>query len=182
MHRRLRGRLDRELQVAGKPNTAQQAELVLGEAVPGLADAANQVAVNVRAPAHKVEDLIRERVQKQAVDGKIAALRIFFGRAIPDRAGAAAIEIGFVATKRGDFKLVTGLQNQHHAEGRADRDRFGKEALHFVGRGRRGDIKVVGGDAAQHIADTTPRKVGDVSGFAEPPDNLNCSVFHSATG
>jgi len=63
-HRRQCGRLDGKLQVTGKPDTPQQAQLVLCEPVPGIADAANQLALDVRAPVDEVEDLISQRIEK----------------------------------------------------------------------------------------------------------------------
>ena len=54
-------------------------------------------------PADKIDHAILQRIEKQAVDGEVAARGVVFGGAERDRVGVAAVAVSGVLTERGHF-------------------------------------------------------------------------------
>ena len=135
--------LDGEAKLDGKPDGAEEAETVLGEAGGGIADRADGLGGQVRFAAHIVEDLVFQGVKEHPVDGEVPALGVFLGGGEGDRGGASAIQIGAIDPKGGDFKHMIPLFQADHPESLPlGIGSFRKKRLNLVGRRRGGDVHV----------------------------------------
>ena len=106
--------------------------------------------------ADVVDDLFGDRVEEQAVDREVAALGVVLGVGERDAVGVAAVAVGGVGAKRGDFDLAGRARAEHrdHAERGADRQRAAaaEEVADLVGRGAGGDVVIFGHEAEQLVA------------------------------
>src|SRR5262249_57212892 len=83
--RRGRRRLDRESESGRESNRPDQAQLVLPEAGPRVADSPKNLGPQVRLSADVIDDAAVERVEEHAVDGEIPAGRGLLGGREDDR-------------------------------------------------------------------------------------------------
>src|SRR5262245_53418506 len=75
-HCRESPRLNLITEGARQSDTTQHAELVFREAVPRLADRADDPSLDILLTADEIQHLVRNRVEKQAVDREIAPFRV----------------------------------------------------------------------------------------------------------
>src|ERR1041385_8907353 len=67
---------DRVTEASSKAHGTEHAQLVFCKALMGLADGANDAAIQVFAPTHIVQHLAGIGIEEKAVDGEIAALHV----------------------------------------------------------------------------------------------------------
>src|SRR3954451_4660066 len=62
----------------GKSNGAQHAQLVFSKATIGITDGADDLRFEIGTTTHVVENaVVAQRVEKQSIDGEVAALYVF---------------------------------------------------------------------------------------------------------
>src|SRR5688500_18971776 len=105
------------------------------ESLLGIANDAEYPVLDVRAPADVVDHLVVDRVLKQAVDRKVAPLRVLLGRREPYLAGPAAVLVLAVGAERRDLDDARAVPHEHDAERRADRLRLREQLAHARRRG-----------------------------------------------
>src|SRR5579875_8040 len=69
-------RLNRKLQSRGEADRTQHAQVVFLESSPRITDRADRAVSKVNSSVHKVQDLLRNRVLHQPIDGEITAARV----------------------------------------------------------------------------------------------------------
>jgi len=166
--RRERGRLDFEPQARGEANGAQQAQMVLAEARIGVANGADDAAVQILASADVIHHGAVQRVHQEAVDGEVAAQNVLAGIGfIIHAGGSAAIGIGVIAAEGGHFHGGRFAAYQHDAEMRADEIGIRKHRGDFLGPGAGGDVEILGGNSQQQVAHAAAHQKGLVARAAE---------------
>ena len=65
---------------AAKANGAKHPQFVFGDALPRIADRAEPAGRQIVLPADVIDDPLVDRIEKQAVDGEIAAAGVLLGR------------------------------------------------------------------------------------------------------
>src|SRR5580704_2132160 len=96
--------LDGVAKTRRKADGTQHPKLVLGKAPLGIANGSNDPVLQILLPPDEIQDLVRVRIEQQAIDGEIAALNIFlriFAEA--NLVGMTAVAVSDVAAKRGNL-------------------------------------------------------------------------------
>ncbi len=91
----------------GETNRAEKAKSVFFKTVFWIPDSAQDFGVKIGAPPYVVDNFFRERILKESVDGKVAALRVFFRRRKFDRIRTSSIFVRAVSPKGRDFDCFT---------------------------------------------------------------------------
>ena len=170
--------LDLEPEARGKPDAAQQPQMIFAEARVRVADGADDAARQIAAPSTKSSTLAGVRVHHQAVDGEIAAQHVFAGIVLEAHVfGMPAVQVIVIAAEGGDLHLVEDVAHQHHAEVRAHAAGAREEIHDAVGAGIGGDVEVLGLDAEEQVADAAADQVCLVAPGAQPGDHLVCERF-----
>ncbi len=95
-------RFDNVVETRRKTHCAQHAELVFGETPFGLADGANDPGFQIFSSFDKVQHLVADGIEQQAIDGEIAALHVFARVATEANfVGMAAVAVAKVAAEGG---------------------------------------------------------------------------------
>src|SRR3954465_8563162 len=105
--------------------------MVLVEGRVGTADGAEGPRLKIELAGDVVDDLIGEGVEKEAVDGEVAALGVFLGGGELHFGGTAAVEVFAVGAERGDFDDALADVDEDDAEGLADGLSVAEEAPDF---------------------------------------------------
>ena len=193
------GGIDLVIEARGETHGAQHAEFVFFETAVGIADGADDSFFQVVLAADEIENLVGGGIQHHAVDGEVAALRVFagiFGEA--DFVGMAAIGVAEVGTEGGDFDRLAGVlasafgglcggnfgRNQDDSELLAYGVGLGED-LHDLWRGGvGGDVEVGGVAAEEDVADAASGEESLVAVEAEGADDFGgvlASVRHRAS-
>ena len=163
-----RAALDCIAETRGKSHGANHAQLVFAEAIFGISDGANDSGAQIFLAADEIENFIRERVEHQAVDGEVAALYVFFGRAgVLDAIGMAAVGVANVRAESCDLDLHGAIGDDDDSELRAHREAVGKKLLHAIGRGVGGDVVIDRLAPEQNIAHAAAGEIGLVAAIAQ---------------
>ena len=157
---------------------AQHPQPIFLETLRRLANGADQLRLQIRASAHKIDHLVRCRIVKHSVDREIAALCVFFRGREMDCARPPAVEIGVIGAKGGDFELEPVLDHHDDAEMRADRVGARKSLLHYLRGGVCGNVEIFRRFAADDVADTAAGEVGDVAAIAQTGRDFARGLFH----
>lgn len=159
----------RQFESSGKSDGSQHAKFVFFDAGGGVPDGAEDAVCEVLLAFDEIDDMMTEGVVEQAVDRKVAALGVLFGRGEGDPIGSAAIRVDAIGSKSRDlhlaFSTAATTMDEHHAEGFADRARLMEaENVPDVVDPRVGcDIEVLRLDFEQRVSYAASRKVGDKS-------------------
>ncbi len=153
---------------------------VLGEALLRIADGAQDFRFQIGLAADVVDELVRGRVEEHAVDGEVAALRVFLRRGGRDGHGMPAVHVGAVLAEHRDLEKFLALAHADDAERLADEIGHapGEEVLHFLRRRARGHVPVLGRDAEQVIAHAAAREISGVAGALQAGDNVTRPRVH----
>lgn len=163
-------RFDIEGETGGEADGAEEAEMVLGEALGGAADGADEFVGQVGLAIDIVEDAVGLDVEEHAVDGEVTAGGVLDGVGFElDGLGAPAVGVGAVAAEGGDFDAVP----EDDAEVGADEFGSFEELREFIGAGIGGDVPVLWFAAEEHIADAAADEVGAVAGGVKAVENLS---------
>src|SRR5205823_10212002 len=100
-----RRRVDGQVEAGGEADGAEQAELVLAEALARLADGPQDSRFQVLLAADVVDDFAADRVEEHAVDGEVAPQGVLARRAEDDGVGVAAVAVSRVGAEGGDLDL-----------------------------------------------------------------------------
>ncbi len=158
-----------EAEASRKTDGAEKAEMVFAKAKGGVANGADEAAGEIVAAANEVEDFAGEGIEEEAVDGEVAAGGVSGGGSLEgDAIGPAAVGVGVLAAIGGDFDAI----DEHDAEVGADAEGIGKEGLHLLRRGTRGDVVVGGLAVEQEVADAAADPVSGVSGRTQALHNV----------
>src|SRR5580658_10464925 len=97
-------RLDGVSETRGEADSTQHPELVFGEPSVRIADGSDDSGFEILASANEIQNLVRDRIEQQAVDGEIAAFDIF-SRILAETnlVGMTSVAVSDVAAKGGDF-------------------------------------------------------------------------------
>ncbi len=148
--------------------TAQQAKVILGEALGSLANRPQPASGQIGPAIHVVNHLIGKRVQKQPVDRKVAPLCIFLrGREMHLRRTPAVV-IRSLPAKRSHLNNAFAMTNQNDAKHRADGLGVSEEFANALGRRIRGHVVILGREVEQNVAHASAREVGDVPAGSKP--------------
>ena len=182
-HRGPSGGIDREVQTRGEAGSAQDAQMVLLEAVVRISDRADDSGAQIAHPADQIDQSVGDRIVEHPVDREVAADRIFFDRAEAYRRRTASVSVFGIGAEGRDFeRLVMVQDNADHAELRADRDRAIEQFLHDFGTRVGGDVVVLGLDAEDSIAHTSAGENGAKAGIDQAMNDLQrlfLSVGHA---
>ena len=173
---------DFKVQSSRKANGTQHAQLVFGEAQPGIADGAEDLLMQIGLAADKVQHAVfqavalikRERVQQQAVDGEVTPQDILarIGREAHS-IGPPPIAVRSIVAKSGDLRRDTFAfhvgQHQHNAKVRAYGLGAREGLLNFFGGCGGGDVEILRVNAKQHIAHASAREVSRKAALTQPP-------------
>ncbi len=183
--------LDGEIEPGGELDGPQDAHRILLQADVRVPDGPNKALLQVGPPLHEVDHLPLHRIVKQAVEREVPTQGVIFGRAEdvvaadeqrvtvmePLLRGGVAVAL-FVLVVAGVLAEGGGLddlgteKDVGQLEATSDDARVAKQPLDLVGRGRGGQIEVLGLAAEQQIAHTAPHQVGLVAIAAQTPDDL----------
>src|SRR3954469_16820376 len=94
-----------------------------------------------------------------------------------DRGRSPAVNVGVVGTKSCDLELKSVLDYDDNAKFRPYRISPPKNLLNRFGGCIGGDVEIVCGLSAEHVADTAAGKIGNVFRFAETPGNFTSGLF-----
>lgn len=152
--------------------------MVFFDTLVGIADEADEVGVQVFFSINKIQILLGDWIVKHAVNGKVSAFGIFFGRGENDGVGAAAVGIAGVGAEGGDFEVMAVLDNQDDAELFTDGNGVGEDFFQLVGGGVGHNVEIFGVEAEEHIANTTTCEIGGVTGALEGADEVDGGEVH----
>ena len=133
----------------------QDAQIILGDALAGIADEAHATGCDIGEPADMVvHDAVG--IDGKAVDGEVAPLRIANPVAAERDLGLAAKGLGILAQGR-DLERMRVDHQRHGAMLDAGRHGFDAGRLgatdHFIGQRRGRDVDIAGRDVQKRIAD-----------------------------
>lgn len=172
--------IELEAEPDGEPDGSEHTEVVFLEPGGGLADGSDDLALEVLESADVVEDLILEGVVEESVDGEIAALGVFCGRAELDGVGVSAVGVGFIAAEGGDFDGTGrfGAQDGDDAEGGPDGQGAAvtEDLADLFGGSAGRDVVIVGAASEELITDAPAGQDGLVAGLGEPADQLDGKI------
>jgi hypothetical protein len=147
-------RINGESESGCEADGTEQAELILGKALGGIANGPDEMILKIISSSHIIEYLLLDRVIEEAVDGEIPSVRITFGIGVVDALGMASVVVGTISPEGGHLKLGAPLQHQNHAKLSSDGYRSGKKGLYLL-RARAGcHVVVVGFQAEEPVTDT----------------------------
>ncbi len=172
LHRSPGRRLDREIEPRRKTRRAQDAQMVLLEAVVRIANRADDSGAQIAHPADQIDQAVGYRIVKHPADSEVAADCVFLDRAEAHRRGPAAVGIFGVGAERRDFEQVVVDQHADHAELCADRDGTVEHFLHDLGPRVGGDVVILGLDAEHAIAHTSAVENGDKAGINQTANDV----------
>ena len=170
-----RGRVEFEPQRRREPHGAQQPQLVLFHALPGVADRAQHAGLQVGHAADVVDHRAGRGVLEQAVDREVPAAGVRLGRAEPHRVRPAAVGIALLLAEGGDLDLLRGgmlaavRQHDDDAEALAHRQRAAlpEELPHPGRRGVGGDVVVLRPLAQQAVPHAPAGEQREVPGAGQ---------------
>ena len=169
--------VDFEIEPGGETHRAQHAEMVLLEALAGVADRPDHAGAQIAHPTDQVEDPAALRVEVHPADGEVAPARVLLDRAEAHRRGTAPINVRRIGAEGGDLERVAVDHHEDHAEARADADRVVEQFLHDLGARVGGDVVIVGRDAEHAVAHAAAGEVGDEALLAQALDYRQSLVF-----
>ena len=175
--------IDREVHTRSEAGSAQDAQMVLLEAVVRISDRADNSGAQIAHPADQIDQSVGDRIVKHPVDSEVAANRVFLDRAKAHRRRPASVGIFGVSAEGRDFdRLVVVEHYADHAELRPDRDRAVEHFLHDFGARVGGDVVILGLDAEDSIAHTSAGENGAKAGIDQTMNDLQrlfLSVGHA---
>ena len=190
-HSRFRTRLNCKFESRRKTNSAKHAQLVFLKSLFGVPDRANELRVQVLAPAHKIKHSLHLRIKQHSINSEVAPDHIFFGPVgKPHRVGPAAIGIRPVAAERSYFRHnlapIQLVAHQDHSKMRADSEGPWKQLYHPL-RTRTGcHIEICRRVAQQQVAHASSGKISLMTACAQAlydafSRDLGKGLFHLST-
>ena len=167
----MRDRLDGKAQARGKAHGTQHAQRILRKAAARVSHRADDARGKVVPPAERVKQAALG-VVGHGVDGKVAPLQVFGD--VGDEAhavGMAVVGIGALLAEGGDLH---GLAVHHSGDGAMGgaslvhgNAQLAQGGARLLPVGRRADVNVVRGRAAQRVAHPAAYHPGLKPGFLE---------------
>ena len=145
-----------------KAEEAQDAQIILADALPDVADEAHASRLEIFGAPRGIEQrAVRAGINR--IDGEIAPARVF--RPVPGEGDNRAPPVGgHVAPERRHLEWLAHRYRRHRAvldAGRHRREpRLFQPLRHFIGRERRGDIDIGDGLTQQRIPDRAADEAG----------------------
>lgn len=171
-------RLDLEAEPGGEADAAQDAQLVLLEALARIPDGADDARLEIGAAADVVDHAFLDGIVEKAVDREIAPPGIALGIGKGDGFRVASVAVLAIGAEGGDFVFTAILEHDNDAELRPDRHGAREQALDLFRPGAGGDVIVLGLRAEQQIAHAAASKAGLVSMCAKGFDKAAGRSFH----
>ena len=175
-------RVNREAEARREAHGAEHPHGIFLKADGGIADAPEHLFAQIVEAARVVDDFLRLRVPEERIDGKIAAVCGFFGRAV----GVVLILIKGIAvagTRRlfvvrlgvapegGRFNLLLPEADEHEFEAPPDDEGIAEQAPDLVGARIGGDIEVFRDAPEQQIPYAASDEIGSVFLGRETPQH-----------
>ena len=177
---------DTEIQLGGKTHGPQHPYRVFLVALFRVADQADQVIADVVYAVGVVKNALADRIVVQGVDGEVAALRVFFQRAVdviaqdaPAFITGRLVAVFFLVVLRvigaegRDFDDFATKVNVHQLESTTDDPRIAEFGTHLFRCGAGGDVEIFGRDAEQHVTHTAADQVSLVTGVLQAFDDIH---------
>lgn len=156
--------------------------MVFAEAVLGFADGSDDAGLEVVQPSDVVDDVAvdrrgvfgGERVEKEGVDGEVAAFGVLgFGGEL-DGVGAAVVGVVAVTPERGDLDaLALARADDDDAEVGPDVRGGAEELCDLLGSGVGGDVVIGRVESEDLVADASAGKERAEAGALECADDLD---------
>ena len=159
--------VETEAKLGLEADRPKQANGVLTQPLPGVADESEALTANVLKAADIVENLFFMGVVVERVDGEVAAKGVLAQGAVGVVAQDQPVGLGVAVDPRvagrrlaegGDFDDVTPVANMGDLEPPPDQARAAEQAAHLLGRGVGRYIKVLGVGAEQKVTDAAADK------------------------
>ena len=163
--------LDLEAEAGGQTHRPQGAQPVLGEALGGIADGADDAGLQVLHPPDEIDHPLAAGIVEQAVDGEVAAAGVLLGAGELDPLRVPAVGVRPLAPEAGHVVLALLQAHEDDAELRPHGDGVLEELHHPSGVGVGGHVPVLRPAAQQQVADAAAGEVGPVAGAAETLDH-----------
>ena len=93
-------------------------------------------------------------------------------------AAVDGVDVRVIVAKGRDFELETVFHHEDHAKMRANRVGAREKLLHDVRLGIRGNVEIFWDLLTDNVAHTAPRKVRDMTAFAQARGNFTRRLFH----
>jgi hypothetical protein len=160
--------LDVESKADRETDGPQQAQMILAEALFGIADGAYDLCREIGTAAGEIQNFTGEGIEQECVDGEIAAQDILSGIRFEGNAfRMPAVAIFKVAAKGGDFNLPvsfgTLFTNKHHTKVGTNLASSWKQAQKGIGRRGGSDVKILRGAAEQKVPNASTCEISDIS-------------------
>ena len=155
--RRLGSRVDGQREAGRHADAAEHTQLVFREAMPRLADGAEDLRVEIGPATNIVEQLIRDWIEEHAIDREVATTGVLFGRGEDDLRRASAVFIADVGAERRHLNrreapFLTRTDDLNDAKRRPDRDRAREQLLNARGPSVGRDVVILRHKAKELIA------------------------------
>ncbi len=155
------GGIETEGEAGGEADGAQHPEMILFEPREWVADGADNAAVEVVAAADEIDNNVGFGIEKESVDGEIAAQNVGLGAGLEaDRLRSAAIEITAVGAKRTDLDMNPVDGDKDDPKLGANHEGAREQGGDLVGAGIGADVIILGLDTKQAVANAAADEVG----------------------
>ena len=170
------GGLDFEAELGGEAHRAHHADRILAHPQLGIADSADQSSLEIADSAGKIDHVEILRIVEQRVDGKVAAKRVFLGRAesvveANQRIVGVGDGLGLFA-EGGDLDILAAEENVDQAKAPADQARVAEQLADLLGMGRSGDVEILGLAREHQVTHAAADQVGLVAGAGQAIEDL----------
>src|SRR5437899_1283891 len=129
------------------------------ETLRRLADGADQLLLQIGAPADKIDHRVARRIIKHSINGEIAPFCIFLRRREVNCRRVAAVDVGVVGAKGRDFELKAVLDHDNDAKMRAHSVSARKNLLHCFGCSVCRDVEIFRRQPTHDVAYSTARVI-----------------------
>src|SRR4051812_31271864 len=98
---------DREAERRREANGAEHSQFVFTDAQARIADRTYHPAAKILLAVDKIDDLLGDWIEEQAIDREVATFGIVLGGGEVDGVGMTAVAVSSIAAKGGDFDLTS---------------------------------------------------------------------------
>ncbi|KKO20992.1 MAG: hypothetical protein BROFUL_00275 [Candidatus Brocadia fulgida] len=152
-----------KLKSACEAHCPYHTQLIFSKSHNGISDRSDYPLGNIFPPAGIIKDLIRYRIVKQAIYGKISSFDILLWGAKGYIIRMTSITVRTFCAEGSYLKGMTIFGNNDHSELSANRNSFFEEFHDVLWRGAGSDIIVGRFLSHNHIAHTATRKKGFIT-------------------
>ena len=133
-----------EMEPVFEPDGSKHSEVVFLDSLVGVTDESKQSSFEVGDAVYVVVKLFCDGVVKNAVDGEVSSVCIFFSISECDVFWSAAIRVSCVGSEGGDFEVVVVFVNKDDSEVFSDGIGFFEKVFDGFWFGVGGNVEVFG--------------------------------------